>query len=296
MNKSVQAHIALIIANIIYGINFTLAKDVLPAYIKPFGFILIRVLTAVVCFTLLDFIFGRAYKIEKSDYKRLALCGFFGVAFNQLFFFKGLSITTPINSAILMMGTPIIVVVFSALWLKERLSKRIVLGLFMGVAGSLIILLLNKQLRFGTETFLGDFYIFINAVSYGFYMVLVAPLMKKYHPITVLKWVFSIGLIFVLPVSYPEALEVDWSTFSTEIWLKTAYVVIGTTVIAYFLNIFAMKTLSPTIVSVYLYTQPLVAAIYAFMLGKDEITAVKIIGGICIFLGVYWVSIKKQDI
>ncbi len=296
MSKTTKAHLALLLANIIYGLNFSIAKDIMPAYIKPYGFILVRVITAIVIFTVLDFFNKQKIKISLKDFNIIFWCSIFGVALNQTLFFKGLSITTPINGAILMLGTPILVMLFSFLWLGEALSKYKIIGLIFGLLGSLIILLLNKQFSLGSETFLGDVLIFLNAISYGFYMVMIAPLMKKYPPITILKWMFTFSIFFVFPISYQEFTEISWTSFSAEIWYKTIYVVIGTTIIAYFLNIYALKILNPSIVSIYLYSQPFIATIYAVSLKKDVLHTVKVIGGIFICLGVYLVSFKNEKV
>ncbi|GIV44816.1 MAG: hypothetical protein KatS3mg035_1939 [Bacteroidia bacterium] len=198
ISKSLKAHLALFGANLIYGINYTIAKDVMPQYLQPSGFVVFRVLGA----SLLFWVLGSIYKneiIEKKDWFRLILSAVFGVAINQLFFFEGLSRTTPINAGILMVVTPILVLVISNIILREKITFLKIAGIATGISGALFLLLSKGKGSFGNDTFLGDIFIFLNAASYAIYLVIVKPLMFKYHPVTVMKWVFLLGLPMVFP-------------------------------------------------------------------------------------------------
>lgn len=288
-NTNIKAHLALFGANLIYGLNYSVAKDVMPTYIQPFGFILLRVVGAALLFWFFHSILS-SEKIDKKDWPRIALCGLFGVAMNQLLFFAGLNITTPINAAIIMTSNPILVIIAASIILHEIITKQKVIGLTLGVIGALLIILFKADFSFDAKTWPGDLMIFLNAASYGVYLVIVKPLMTKYQPLTIIKWVFTFGLIYVLPFGYSDFMAIEWSSFPTIIWLETAFVVICTTFFAYLLNIFALKKLQPSTVSTYIYTQPVLAALFAILMGKDEVTLVKVIGAILIFSGVYIVS------
>ncbi len=288
-NTNIKAHLALFGANLIYGLNYSVAKDVMPTYIQPFGFILLRVVGAALLFWFFHSILS-SEKIDKKDWPRIALCGLFGVAMNQLLFFAGLNITTPINAAIIMTSNPILVIIAASIILHEIITKQKVIGLTLGVIGALLIILFKADFSFDAKTWPGDLMILLNAASYGVYLVVVKPLMTKYQPLTIIKWVFTFGLIYVLPFGYSDFMAIEWSSFPTIIWLETAFIVICTTFFAYLLNIFALKKLQPSTVSTYIYTQPVLAALFAILMGKDEVTLVKVIGAILIFSGVYIVS------
>ncbi len=293
MNSNIKAHIALLLANIIYGVNYTVAKDVMPDYILPFGFIFCRVIGALSLFWIIhSFTYE---KVAKKDMLLMAVCGFFGVFANQLMFFYGLNITTPINAGIIMTSNPILVIIASAIILKNRITILKVFGIFLGIAGALLLLLVKKDFSFGSDTLFGDLFIFLNALSYGIYLVLAVPLMKKYKPLTVIKWVFTFGAIFVIPFGVQQFSAIEWSTFPINIWWKFAFVVIATTFFAYLLNIYGLKKLSPSVVSTYIYLQPLLAAIVAIWAGKDSLDWIKIIAAILIFSGVYLVSKTKTS-
>jgi len=288
MNKSIRAHIFLFIVNLFYGAGFTVSKLVMPEFIKPFGFIFIRVSIT----TTLFFILHRLWldeKIEKKDFLLLVVCGMFGVVINQEMFFAGLSITTPINAALIMIMTPILVFVISFFLSHEKATWQKLLGLVLGLCGALVILA-GRGFNFSSNTLLGDLFILINATSYAIYLVIVRPLMKKYHPLTVVKWVFFFGLIPVTLMGIQQFNQIEWHTFSTQTWLAVAFIIICTTFLAYLLNMLALREVHSSVVGAYIYLQPILATIISISLGKDEITFEKILSAVLIFSGVYLVS------
>ena len=143
MSKRNLALIGATIVSIIYGVTFTIAKDVMPAYIDAFGFIFLRVGGSVLLFWL-TWLFMPKEKIALGDFPRIITAAFFGVAFNMLTFFKGLSLTSPISAAVIMVSTPMIVLVLSAIIMKERLKKRKVFGIVLGLFGTALLILYGK--------------------------------------------------------------------------------------------------------------------------------------------------------
>jgi drug/metabolite transporter (DMT)-like permease len=295
MPATVKAHIALFLVALIYGANYTIAKIVMDGgYLHPISFILLRIVSAALLF----WFFHTAYvkeKVARKDMGRLALCGLFGVALNQLFFLLGLNWTTPINASLIMTTTPILVLVVSALLLGERITSVKIIGIVLGALGAGTLIAYGKSINFGSTGLLGDLMIFINASSYGLYLVLVKNLMKKYHPITVTKWVFTFGLLYVIPISTPYIIHTDWASFSMNIWLAVGYVLLFTTFFAYLFNAYALSIVSPSIVSIYIYLQPLLATLIAVLWGSDLLTVVKVGAGLLIFVGVYLVSFGIQS-
>ena len=268
MSKKYLAHAAILGANIIYGLNYSIAKDVMPEFILPFGFIFCRVLGALGLFWLFG-ILRKTEKVERKDILKLAVCGLFGVAANQLMFFYGLNLTTPINAAIIMTCNPILVLVISAFILKEKITSKKILGIALGLIGASTIILSKNEINLNSEGLIGDLFILLNATSYAIYLVLVKPLMQKYSPLTVVKYVFLFGFLYVLPFGTEQFFAIEWTAFTPAIWWAFAFVVIGTTFFAYLFNIFGLKTLSPSVVSTYIYSQPLIASVVAILLAKD---------------------------
>lgn len=295
MNRIFLSHIALIIVNLIYALNYTIAKDVMPEYIQPSGFILLRVIGGSILFFLTYFFLVKE-RVKKKDFFRLMLCGLFGVAINQLFFFEGLNLTTPINAAIIMTISPVLVIITSAIIIKEKITVRKIIGIFLGLIGACILILNSGDISFKNDFFTGNILVLINATSYAIYLVLVKTLMKRYNPITVMFYVFIFGLIFVLPFGIDEIQKIDLTTFNEEIYLKIGFVVICTTFIAYMFNAFALKSLNPSVVSVYIYLQPLLASLIAIALNSDSLSLVKILSAIFIFSAVFLVSIPSKKV
>lgn len=280
---------ALLAANLIYGANFTIAKVAMPDYIMPFGFILIRCLGATILFWLIHWFFVKE-KVERKDLYRLVVCALFGIAINQMMFFKGLSITKPINAAILMTSTPILVLIVSAIMIKEMVNIQKIFGILLGLIGALMIILMGKDFSFGSETLPGDLMVFINASSYGVYLVMVKPLLLKYQALTVIKWVSFFGLLMVAPFGYNEFSQIDWVNLPSHVIAAMVYVVIGLSFFAYLLNAMALRHVSPSLVSIYIYSQPVFATAIALALGKDSLSLMRTLAAILVFTGVYLVS------
>jgi drug/metabolite transporter (DMT)-like permease len=288
MSRKVIAHILLFLVNLFYGANFIISKLVMPAFILPQAFILIRVSITVTLFFIIGAFWGRE-KIDKKDFPLLIACSFFGVVINQELFFAGLNITTPINAALIMIMTPILVLLFSFVTGREGLTWQKITGILLGTAGAALIIS-GKGLNFSSKTALGDLYILLNASSYAIYLVIVRPLMKKYHPMAIIKWVFLLGLPWVILFGSKQLGEVQWHLFTIKEWLSVSFVVVFATFCAYLFNIVALREVNSSVVGAYIYLQPILATLISIAVGKDNFTMEKIISAVLIFSGVYFVS------
>ncbi|MEZ4809663.1 MAG: DMT family transporter [Allomuricauda sp.] len=290
MSKRTLAILAAIGATTIYGINHTVAKGVMPTYVKPFGFIMLRVVGAALLFWGISFL-GPKEKIEKRDWGRILVCALLGMAINMLSFFKGLQLSTPINSAVLVTITPIIVVILSAFLLSEKISLNKGLGIFLGFIGAIGLIVFGAEIRQDAPNIpLGNFLFIVNAVSYGSYLIVVKKLIEKYHPFTLMKWLFTVAVIINLPITLPEVLEIKWSSIPLWAYGAMAFVVIGTTFTTYLFNVFALTELKASTVGAFVYIQPLIGILFALFTGKDHLTWVKILATILVLLGVYLAS------
>ena len=291
MSKTLKAHLFLLIVNIIYGANYTIAKSLMHDYIHPMGFIVLRVVGAALLFIIVNPFFIKE-KIERKDFLLLAACGVFGVAINQLLFFKGLNLTGAINASLMITTLPMLVLFISAILIKERITLLKITGILAGAAGAIILVLFNKHIDDNPNAVMGDIWILCNALSFAVYLVISKPLLKKYHPITIIKWVFVFGLPIVIPFGWEQVSEVQWSTFNATAWMGVAFVVIGSTFFVYLLNILALKEVSPEIVSIYIYVQPVIATIFSMYFNHERLTMVHVAASLLIFGGVYLVSAK----
>lgn len=295
-----KAHLALFAVSLIYGANYVIAKKIMPDFVQANAMIFLRVVGATILFWI---IYAFNYeKVSKKDLLLLATCGLFGVAVNQLFFFNGLQNTSSINSAIIMSTNPIITVILALFILKEQITWNRALGIAIGGTGAILFIMNNSSEQLSGDSITGDIFIFINAASYALYLVLAKPLMKKYKPITVITWVFTFGLVYVsaFPLTFQEISYVNWN-LPTEIWVRIIYVVIAVTFMAYLLNIYALKKVSPAISSSYIYLQPVLATLFLYLfswLGMEDytnsITLPKILCTLAIFAGVFLISLKTK--
>ncbi|MFI8377645.1 DMT family transporter [Leeuwenhoekiella sp. NPDC079379] len=296
MNKRVLALLAATGASTIYGVNHTLAKGVMPTYIGAYGFILLRVLGASALFWLAS-IFTKSEKIDPKDYRRLLGCAVFGMFINMLAFFKGLSLSTPINSSVIITLSPVILLILSAIFLKEKIGFIKILGIAIGMLGALILVLFGASQQPNAPNIpLGNVLFFINGATYAVYLILVKPITHKYSTITLMKWLFLTGVILNLPFTITEFTAVDWLELPTRaIWIMI-FVVAGTTFSTYFLNLYALKTLKASTVGAFIYLQPLIAVIFAVLVGADRITPIRAIAGLLIFTGVYLSTRTKKTV
>ena len=294
MNSRIWALCGATFVAFIYGATFIVAKDVMPTYIQPFGFILLRVLGATVLFWILG-LFAPKEKIDKKDFPRIASAAFFGVALNMLTFFKGLSMTSPISASVIMVSTPIVVLLFSAIFLKEGLGLRKISGVLIGMSGTVILIVYGSVSAGAESSQIGNLLVFVNAVSYAMYLILIKKLITKYHAFSFIKYIYSFGLLFVLPFGFNEIQQVNWTIIPNVIWLEIGFVLLFTTFFAYLINLMSMRYLKPTTLSVFIYLQPLFSSVIAISLGKDSLGPIKLIAALLIFIGVYLVSFKKKQ-
>ena len=295
MNNNAKAHLSLFAAQVIYAMNYSIAKDLMPKHIQPLGLVFLRISGACLLFWTLS-LFSKQEKLQKGDLKKMALLAVFGVAVNQAFFIYGLSITQPINSAIIMISNPIAVIVFTMIVFKERLTVYKVGGLGLGIAGALTLLLFKGNFVLGSDTIMGDMMTLVNSMSWAVFVVMAKPYMQKYQTVTVMKWIFLFGLIYIAPFGISDIIHTNWAGFDNSIWFAIVFVVVATTFLAYLLNTYALKALSPSVVSMYIYFQPFLATLFAVALGKDTLTPIKILSAIFIIAGVYLVSKKTKSL
>lgn len=294
-SKIIRAHLALLGANFIYGANYIIAKDIMPHKIEASAFVFFRILGAGILFWVIKSFIKE--KVAKKHFVRLIICGMLGVAANQLFFFNGLNLTSPIDASIIITAVPVLVIIFSFFLLKEKITSNKLLGVLFGGVGAFLLIWYGQSAQ-GTSSLLGNLFIFTNACSYGLYLVLVKPLMKSYNAITVISWVFLFGFLFMLPFGFEGAMETDFTSFTSNTYFAFAFVIIGTTFLAYLFNIYALKNVSPAVNGSYIYLQPAVSfimvSIYAYWLGheqyKQDISSIKIISCFLVFMGVFLIS------
>ena len=294
--SSFRIHAALFGAALIYAGTYSLAKDLLPGYIQPQAAVVWRIGVATLVFGLLKLATAPHERIRgAADNWRAVACGVLGIGLNQLAFFQGLSLSTPINASLIQTISPIVVVLASAVLLKEKITPLRLLGIALGAAGAAALILSRPSGgKVAQDALAGNLYLLFNATVFALYLVLVAPLMRKYHAFTVLTYIFVVGAVVVLPVGLPQALHTDYARFPLYIWAELGYMVLFLTILAYLLNNWALKYAQPALLGVYIYLQPVLAVLIAVSLGKDVFTADKGWQAALIFLGVWLVGRRPR--
>tara|TARA_B100001029_G_C15063377_1_gene460721 strand:- start:4828 stop:5721 length:894 start_codon:yes stop_codon:yes gene_type:complete len=295
MQKKILPLLAATIATTIYGINHTVAKMVMPIYIGSLGLVLLRVFGATIIFWTIS-LFFKSKPIEKKDRVTILKCGLFGMSINIAAFIAGLDYSTPVNSSILIIISPIFVVILSFFIFKNKINFIKILGIILGFIGAMILILTaDSNSSIGRNIPLGNFLFIVNSISYAYYLIIVKPMAEKYDLITLFKWLFLIGLIFNFPLGINQFLDVDWVRLPfREAILPMVFVVVGTTCMTYFLNGYALSKITSTEVAVFMYLQPIIGILFAIFTKSDTITLIMFISSILIFTGVYLTSVLKQ--
>ena len=295
MQKKILPLLAATIATTIYGINHTVAKMVMPIYIGSLGLVFLRVLGATIIFWTIS-LFFKTKPIEKKDRITILKCGLFGTSINIAAFIAGLDYSTPVNSSILIIISPIFVVILSFFIFKNKINFIKILGIILGFIGAMILILTaDSNSSIGRNIPLGNFLFIVNSISYAYYLIIVKPMAEKYDLITLFKWLFLIGLIFNFPLGINQFLDVDWASIPLlEAVLPMVFVVVGTTCMTYFLNGYALSKITSTEVAVFMYLQPIIGILFAIFTKSDTINLIMFIASVLIFTGVYLTSVLKQ--
>jgi drug/metabolite transporter (DMT)-like permease len=295
MTRNAKAHTAVLGANFIFGANYAVVKYITPSFLHPFALNVVRILVSLSLFWFLFLCKPGKVKILKKDIPRFILCALTGVVINQIFFIKGVSLTTSIHSALLSLATPIFITLIAAWLLREGFTLLKFTGLVLGIGGAAMLILLKDNSHTGNDILLGDIMVIINAISYAFYLVLVRPLMKTYSGIQVLRWIFTFGSLVILPFGMQEFLSTNWQLFGLSQWLALSFVAVGATFLAYLLNVYGISAIGASATGAYIYTQPVFAAVIAIIFAGEHFSLVKLVAAILIFTGVYLANFKKSS-
>lgn len=289
-------HLAVLAANIFFGINFGAVQHLTHGFIQPFGLNLIRIAICVGLFWILIAANPGPIGIKKQHIPRFIFCAIIGIVITQLLFIKGLSLTYSIHAALLELVTPIFIG-FVAAWIdKEALSFWKLAGLALGIAGA-VLLVAGKEVQGKAENvLLGNTLVIISSISYAFYFALVKPLMQEYKPLHVIRWLFTIALPFVAIIGWAEFKTIQWQHFSALEWIALANTVIGATFFAYLFNLYGISKLGAGTTGAYIYTQPIFATLIAVAFLGEQLSWYKLVAAALIITGVWLAGRKKINL
>jgi drug/metabolite transporter (DMT)-like permease len=295
--QNLRAHLSMLAATLLFGANYWIAKGLMPNHLLPMQIIFLRVLGTFIIAWIIQLSIKelRVLRIERADYPRLILSSLLGVSINQMMFFTGLNLTTPVDAAIINSVSPMLVLVFAAWILKERIGMSRLSGIGLGAAGALMLILLGNPISLKGGNLTGDMFIIVNTASWSLYLVISKPLVVKYNPVLMMRWMFMFGFIAVFPFSIKQAVAINFSSFDSQTWFSILYIIIGTTFLAYFFITYSLKRLSSSVVAYYTYIQPVIVAIIGIIVFTEHISWVKIVSGLLVFTGIYFVTKKKNS-
>ena len=291
--RTMKAHMSLLAAASMWGLMSPIGKAAMEAGISGLMMANLRMLGAAVCFWVTSF-FTRQEKVPPHDLLLLFFAAMLGIVCNQGCFTFGLSITSPINASIMTTTMPIVTMVLAALFLKEPVTPKKVVGVMLGSLGALTLILSNAGTGGQEGSVWGDALCVAAQVSFACYLTIFKRLIARYHVITLMKWMFSYAAICFIPFSYHDFAATDLTAFPLWVWAETGYVIFFGTYVAYILMLVGQKALRPTVVSMYNYMQPVVGSSVSVAVGMATFGWVKAVAAACIFVGVYIVTQSKS--
>lgn len=293
-----KGHGSMLGANVMWGLMSPMAKFVMVGgAVTPLVVTDLRITGAMVLFWIASF-FQKPERVTPKDLLKLLGASLLAIVFNQGCFIFGVGMTSPVDASIITTSMPLLAMVLAAIYLKEPITGKKVLGIAVGATGALLLILGSHQVSevkaAGNHYIWGDLLVLLAQFSYALYFVLFKNFVNKYSLITIMKWMFTYAFICALPFSYNDLLHTEWKSLqNTEIG-ALVFIVVGSTFVSYVLIVIGQKNLRPTVAGMYNYVQPLVASIVAVCWGMDTFNFVKIISVALIFGGVYLVTNSRS--
>jgi drug/metabolite transporter (DMT)-like permease len=284
---NIKAHIYMATAMVLFAIISPVGKLILD-YIHPLTLNTLRLLGAAICFWITSFFVKE--KVAKKDLFLLFFAALFGTMLNQGLFLIGLSKTNPIHSSLMTSTAPILTMIISAVYLKEKVTYKRITGILTGAGGAAMLILMNKQTGDYPSSIWGDIICLLAQLSYAIYLTFFLRLIKKYSPVTVSKWIFTYAFICYSIISFHDIVNDDVFSLPIGIWIRIFVIAIMCTYVTFNLMMTAQKSLSPTVVSTYSYFLPIIGAGISFSLGMGTLGVYAFVATALILLGVVLVS------
>lgn len=294
--NELKGHLAMTGANVMWGVMSPVSKLVLAgSLISPLILSELRIFGATALFWIAS-MFTKPEHVPHKDMMKLFFAALLGVVFNQGAFIFGLGMTSPIDASIITTSTPILTMVIAALYLREPITGKKVLGIFLGATGALLLILSSQQANASGQSgnIWGDLLCFSAELCFSLYIVLFKGIIGRYSPVTLMKWMFTYSSICLVPFSYGELSQVVWSSLDLATYAGIAFVVVGATFLSYLLIPIGQHNLRPTVATMYCYVQPIIASIVTILWGMDRFNLWKVIAVVFVFSGVFLVTRSKS--
>jgi drug/metabolite transporter (DMT)-like permease len=289
--KSYKGHLVTAIAYILFGLNITAVKSVIDqGGITGWSVTFYRMAGAAVLFWVAS-LFVKREKVPLRDLGLILIAGLFCILINQSAFIVGLSLTSPIDAGVMTTLTPMLTMVLAAIFLREPITWMKAGGVAVGATGALILILGGGALAGrGGASVAGDLLVASSSLSFAIYLTAFKRLITTYSPVTLMRWMFLFSALLVLPFSWQDVAAVDYSSLGAGVWATIAFIVVGGSFITFFLVPIGQRFLRPTVLGMYNYLQPLIAALVAVAAGMDTFGVTKGVATVLVFAGVWIVT------
>ena len=293
-DRNIKGHLSLFIAYVIFGLNTPISKAIfIDGEVSAFALTFFRFSGATVLFWSFS-LFSKKEKVPARDIRLLFLASLFGILLNQMSFVVGLSLTSPIDASVITTVVPILTMILAAFFLKEPITWVKTIGVFIGAAGALL-LILNSNTAGGSSTnMVGNLLCVLGSLSFAIYLTAFKKLISRYSPVTLMKWMFLFATICSLPLCWKDVTTINYLSLPRNIYLDILFVLVFATFVSYLLIPIGQKTLRPTVVGMYNYLQPLISSLVAVVMGMDTFGWLKGVAALLIFSGVYIVTHSKS--
>ena len=280
-------------ANVIFGLNIPVSRTLMPEILSPYTLTFFRLGGGMLLFWIAS-VFVKKEHVPAKDLFLLFFASLFALTLNQLPYFIGLSMTSPIDASIVITTLPILTMILAAIIIKEPITLMKAVGVLVGASGALLLVFNSHTVHVGKSNFLGNMIVFGAVASFAVYLTLFKNLITRYSSITVMKWMFLFGTIVCFPFCYKPLIQTDFALLTTGTYWRIGYVVIFATFLGYLFLPLGQKVLRPTTLSMYNYVQPIVASMVAVAIGIDVFGVEKALSSVLVFAGVYIVTQSKS--
>ncbi len=285
---------AVLCANLIFGLNIPISKALLSQWMTPFGYMASRTLAATIIFWVIQSFLPKE-KVSPKDLAIIAMGGIMGFVVSQSLTAISLQYTSPVYFSLIVALSPLVVMLLAAVFLKEPITGKKMAGVVLGVAGALLMISQIDNSASGKNNLWGIFLAIISVTAFSVYLIIIRSVAQKYTTVTQMKWMFLFAAIILVPLGcteYSEQTLFSASCSWSGVW-ELAFVAILATSVAYFLTPFGMKYLRATTVSVYMNLQPIVSSVAAICVGQDSFSWDKPLAAVLVIAGAYVVSTSR---
>lgn len=285
-NKGVaSAHIALIGCNLVWACDYPFYNLLLGRYISPMAMVCGSLIVAAVL-SWIPVLWQKRERIERGDWPTLIIIALLMGVTRKLLMMFGLSRTSPIDGSIIATISPLLVLLLSAAVGIDRFSTKKIIGLILGGIGAIAVVLTSTPPHHANSELSGNIMMICSGLVTALYMVFFKNLVSKYRITTLLRAMYTISTLAILPFGFKDLINIDFSDMNTPLYLAAAFVLIIPTYLPNLLLNYSLKYLSPTISSTYAYIQPILAVVLSVAMGLDKLHADTIIFAAVLFAGV----------